>query len=354
MKNTKELPRLKGIDFSAMQVEKCAKEAGLLRISIGLSKACNLSCPYCYADGGSEEKNELSFEEILDIINQAKEAGAKTVTLVGGEPLIHPKVREIISHINQKGLTTIIFTNGTVMDKELAKFLYNNNVSIIVKFNSFDDPEIQDELVGGRKGTFQKIKKTISLLIEAKFNTGSPTRLGIESIICHKNLLQIPKIFRFTRENNIYPYIELVTVSGRGKGFSDRLTKKETKEIFQKLLEIDQKEFGYTWIPRPPQVATTCKYYLTAAYITASGKMQPCPSVSMELGDLRKERLSEIMKKPLFKKIRNMNQNLKGPCKECKYHTECYGCRGTAFNLTGDIFSSDATCWVPEEKHLIL
>jgi radical SAM protein with 4Fe4S-binding SPASM domain len=351
MKLSEDCPKLKGLDFSKEQIENCISNNSVLRLSLALSKKCNLECPFCYANEyrpnpENNNQEELSFEEIKDVIIQAKENGARTVGLVGGEPLIYPKIKEIVSFINSNNLVPLIFTNGTAMNEELAKFFYDNNVSIIVKFNSFDNPEIQDKMVGSVKGTFYKIKNTIEILTKEGFNNTIPTRLAIETVISRENISQIPNIFRFARKNNIYPYIELITPAGRGKRYLDILTKKEAKEIFYKLLRIDETEFGYTWIPRPPQVAATCKYYFTALYVKPYGKVQPCPTVNIELGNLKKEKLSEILNKPQTKQIRNMRANIKGKCKTCDYHLECYGCRGAAFNSTGGIFNEDPICWI--------
>lgn len=344
-------PQLRGLDFSKEQIERCIRDNSILRISIELSKRCNLKCPYCYANEcypnpKADQNGEFTLEKIKDVIAQAKEEGAKTITLGGGEPLIHPRIKEIVSFINSNNLVPLIFTNGTAIDEQLAKFLYDNNASLIVKFNSLDDPDIQKEMVGNIPGIFEKIQKTVSILQKIGFNKTKPTRLGIETVICKTNLSQIPKIFRFARENNIYPYVELITPAGRGKEYPGILTKEEAKGIFYKLLEIDETEFGYTWVPRPPQVAATCKYYFTAIYIASDCKVRPCPTVDIELGNLREESLRDILDKPKTRSTRNVRENIKGKCKACSYHLECYGCRGATFNYTGDIFNEDPICWI--------
>jgi len=346
----KSCPQLKGLDFSKEQIEECIKNKSILRVSLALSKKCNLKCPFCYANEcypiPEMNNQEFSFDEIKDVIIQAKKNGAKTITLVGGEPLIHPKIREIVFYINSHKIIPLIFTNGTMINEDLAKFLYDNNCSIIVKMNSLDNPDIQNQMVGNVTGTFEKIKNAISILLNLGFNKTKPTRLAIETVISKDNLSEIPKIFRFARKNNIYPYIELITPSGRGKEYPNILSQKEAKEMFYKLLEIDQKEFGYSWIPRPPQVATNCKYYFTAVYINSNGKVQPCPTVNIELGNLRREKLSEILNKPNTMKIRDVRKNITGKCKDCSHHLDCYGCRGAAFNSTGNVFSEDPICWM--------
>lgn len=344
MNLSKNCLQLRGLDFSKTEIEKCIKNNRILRLSLALSKKCNLQCLYCYAVERYPE-TELTQNEIKDVIIQAKNNGAKTITLTGGEPLIYHEIKEVISFINSNNLITIFFTNGTVMNQEFARFLFNHNASLIVKLNSFDDYKLHDELVG-KEDSFDKVNKTLSILIKTGFNKSNPTRLGVESIICRKNLSQIPKIFRFARGSNIYPYLELVTPSGKGKNYSGVLRKEEAKEIFIKLLKIDESEFGYTWIPRPPQIANTCKFYFTAIYIDSNGKVYPCPTVDIELGDIKNEGLSRILKKPKTRKIRAVRENIKGKCKICNYHSDCYGCRGATFNLTGDIFNEDPICWI--------
>jgi predicted hotdog family 3-hydroxylacyl-ACP dehydratase len=43
--------------------------------------------------------------------------------------------------------------------------------------------------------------------------------------------------------------------------------------------------------------------------------------------------------------LKNYKEMIKGPCGECEKLDECYGCRGTAFQMTGDYLASDPLCW---------
>lgn len=351
-KNCRKPPRLKGLHFLKKEILKCVRSNSLLRISLAPSKFCNLKCPFCYANaynknGKNELKDELSFREIKSIILQAKKLGAKTITLGGGEPLIYPRIKELISFINSKKLIPLVFTNGLAISKELSKFLFSKNSSIIIKLNSLDKPQIHDEMVGNIKGVQTKIRKRLDILIETGFNKTRPTRLAIESVISRRNIGEIPNIFRYARKNNIYPYLELVTPSGRGKKYSHVLSQKEAKKIFYDLLKIDKSEFGYSWTPHPPQISNSCQFFLTAIYIGANGKVQPCPTVDIELGDLRIEKLSKIIKKPLAVKFKNIKDNIKGKCKNCaKCNDFCYGCRGAAFSVNSDALDPDPICWL--------
>ena len=67
--------------------------------------------------------------------------------------------------------------------------------------------------------------------------------------------------------------------------------------------------------------------------------------MTLEVGDLRKERLKDIWKNSeLLNVIRN-RENLKGRCGKCQYRYICGGCRRRAYAYTGDIMAADPGCW---------
>jgi MoaA/NifB/PqqE/SkfB family radical SAM enzyme len=43
--------------------------------------------------------------------------------------------------------------------------------------------------------------------------------------------------------------------------------------------------------------------------------------------------------------LRNYRLTIKGPCRSCELAATCYGCRGAAYQLTGDYLASDPLCW---------
>ncbi|WP_035240507.1 radical SAM/SPASM domain-containing protein [Desulfobacter vibrioformis] len=43
--------------------------------------------------------------------------------------------------------------------------------------------------------------------------------------------------------------------------------------------------------------------------------------------------------------LKNHRQTIKGFCRTCEKSDTCYGCRGAAFQVTGDLLASDPLCW---------
>lgn len=88
------------------------KRAGLPTTFIRLY-GCNLHCSYCDTRYGCENNNytELS---ITDIVNTVKKLGLKSITLTGGEPLIHEDVNCLVQTLLKNGCQVNIETNGSV------------------------------------------------------------------------------------------------------------------------------------------------------------------------------------------------------------------------------------------------
>ncbi|MCK4258395.1 MAG: radical SAM protein [Halanaerobiales bacterium] len=340
----KQNGRIIGLDFSKKEIDAARRENKILTLDLELSRKCNLRCIYCYADSGIAPSNEITFDEIKDVIDQGIQLGIKKVSIVGGgEPLIYPHFFELIEFINSRGLEQIVFTNGLSITRELAKKLKEYQVSVVMKMNSFKE-DVQDFLAGG-KHVLSKIMAGYEILREEGFLDDDNLTLGIETVICKQNIDELPTIWRWARERGIIPYFEMLTMQGRAKEYNLAVPIEEIKELFETLLEID-KEFGFEWFPKPPIAGLTCQRNYYAILLTSLGKIQPCTGIDIEVGDIRKQPLKEIIENSeVLNNLRNMPDSLKGPCGSCEHNVQCYGCRGSAYNLTGDYLATDPLCW---------
>jgi radical SAM protein with 4Fe4S-binding SPASM domain len=331
------------LGFSDDEIKKCG--GGLLSIELEFTRKCNLKCLYCYTEAGKAAKDELSLDELKSVVAQAKDLGAKKIILLGGgEPLIYDGLIDIVDYIDSLGLQQVIFTNGTLISDEIAHYLFERNVSVIIKQNSFD-PGIQDELAGV-EGTFWRIKRGMEILREAGFPNGKAS-LGIQTVICRQNIDEVPRMWVWARERNIIPYVEILTFQGRARMNSSLLVSSErTKTLFEQLESIDNTRFDIQWKTRPTIAAFSCKRHLYSALVTAQGNVQPCTGVDISVGNIRKKPLREILAgSPVIRRLRNVYEHLEGECRDCRHSRECYGCRGNAYQITGNYLASDPTCW---------
>jgi radical SAM protein with 4Fe4S-binding SPASM domain len=338
-------PQLKGLDFSAEEIKRARKESKMLVISIETSNICNLRCIYCYTDACKKLPNELTLDEYKNVFDQAVELGAKEVAIAGaGEPLLDPNFFKILNLIEERGLYLILYTNATLIGKTTAKRLYDSPVTAVATLNSIR-PEVQNKLCGGIPWAYERMMQGIHNLMDAGFNKTNPTRIAIDSFVVKETINEAPDIFRFARKNNIFPYICRIFLSGRAKGKDLDITNEQFRDLTYKLLEIDETEFGYTWVPRPPFVASQCQLVYINMVVGIQGDVRPCYSVFINAGNIRKHSLKDIWNSNFLRDVRNMEANLKGKCGSCELKGECFGCRCRTFAMTGDVFASDPACW---------
>jgi len=77
------------------------------------TRRCNLSCTYCNEyDDYSQPVPLETVKHRLDLLGGLKTA---VITLSGGEPMLHPDLEEIISHIRRVGAMAGLITNGYLL-----------------------------------------------------------------------------------------------------------------------------------------------------------------------------------------------------------------------------------------------
>jgi radical SAM protein with 4Fe4S-binding SPASM domain len=332
------------LEFTEEEIRQAVAAERLLSMEIEFSRVCNFRCSYCYVDAGIECTNELSREEIKDVILQAKALGARKIIILGGEPSIYPHLIEMLRFLGQEGLEIEMFTNGSGIDQALAAVLAEERVRIALKLNSRNE-KIQDQLAG-KKGAWQIINRALAALQAA----GYPSKelfLAISTVICRQNIAELPAMWRWLREANIEPYFEVITPQANALGNNSlNVRPGELKELFVRLSAIDQEKFGRTWEPQPPLVGNKCMRHQVSCLVTATGDVMPCVGVTIPQGNIRHNTLTTLLKNSeVINNLKNYRQMIKGACHDCEKAAECYGCRGAAYQLTGDYLASDPTCW---------
>jgi len=121
---------------------------------------------------------------------------------------------------------------------------------------------------------------------------------------------------------------------------------KELKKVFSKLDVIDREMFDISWDINPAIAAFNCKRHLYSCLVNSQGYVQPCPGVDIQIGNIREDSLKSIMdNSKVIKDLRNIYNQIEGECRACQHRYECYGCRGNAYQITGNYLASDPLCW---------
>ena len=325
-------------------IQMAAQSNRLLTMEIEFSLRCNFNCPYCYVPQPDYFNDELTVEEIHDAITQAKALGAQKIIILGGEPTIYPHIKALVEFIRAQELEVELFTNGSGVTAELAHFLYLNRVRVVLKMNTFD-PTLQDKLAG-KKGAYDIIHSALATLKQA----GYPSQdafLAVSTVICDPNFQELPRMWQWLRDQGIAPYFEMITPQANALDNewlfvdSDRV-----HDLFKELARIDAERYGITWEPQPPLVGNKCMRHLFSCLVSSKGDVMPCVGLTASLGNIRKRPLKDILStSTILQDLKNYRNTIKGPCRTCEKSDQCYGCRGAAYQITGDYLASDPLCW---------
>jgi hypothetical protein len=59
----------------------------------------------------------LSWDNLIYIADLIQSTGGNHISLLGGEPFLHPEIADFILYLNQRGLSVAIFTSGVIPEK---------------------------------------------------------------------------------------------------------------------------------------------------------------------------------------------------------------------------------------------
>jgi GTP 3',8-cyclase len=108
-----------------LMIDPFGRSITYLRIS--LTDRCNLRCAYCMPDGtagGMPRSNFLTDNEIIRVVEAGANLGADKIRLTGGEPLVRPRVVELVRRIAAiPGIHDISLTTNAILLEKFAQLL---------------------------------------------------------------------------------------------------------------------------------------------------------------------------------------------------------------------------------------
>ncbi|RJQ82442.1 MAG: radical SAM protein [Desulfobacteraceae bacterium] len=331
-------------EFSKDAIAQAVSQNRLLSMEIEFSLRCNFRCPYCYVPHEDQLKDEMSLEEIRAVILQAKSLGAAKIIILGGEPTIYPHTLDMIGFMRANGLEVEMFSNGSGITAEFAQALHAHQVRVVMKMNSFNEA-LQNKL-SGHPNAFRIIHNALAHLKAAGYPS-STHFLAVSSIICRQNITELPRMWQWLRQQGMAPYFEIITPQANAR-LNEWLFVQppELERFFADMADLDRRLFGQTWDIQPPLVGNKCMRHQFSCLVSSQGEVRPCVGVTLPLGNVRRQPLADILSgSQVLKDLKNYRNTIKGPCRTCERAQECYGCRGAAFQMTGDYLASDPLCW---------
>ncbi len=135
--------------------------------SLDLTYRCNNACRHCWLRlpaHANEVEHELSTQEMIRIVNEARAMGCREWALSGGEPMLRPDFPEIFACITSKARTYSLNTNGTLITPETARLLIRKGNKMVALYGA--TAKTYDH-VTRHPGGFEKVMQGFRYLQEA-------------------------------------------------------------------------------------------------------------------------------------------------------------------------------------------
>ena len=320
-------------------------------VMLNVTHRCNLRCRHCavYADPGSGAgwshlavatapagvgrgpgleagaAREPSTAGLVRLIDRLAERGTRTLVFFGGEPLVRPDVRHLLSFAAARIPRVCVFTNGTLLSDELCRQLARETKEVRVSLDG-SRPEVHDEIRG--KGSFQRTLEGIRRLRHA----GHPA-VVIKTVITRRNARDVPNMVKLAKRLGVGLDVGEFVPLGRGAlhrselqvGAGPLLQAYQCVWLLADYYELPAASFNTFCRRFMARAGTSCGAGCGYVLVDSSGEVFPCEGLQYwpaRMGNLL--RADERPLRPRFGSLATSVDAFPG-CAECDLRYFCKG-----------------------------
>jgi cyclic pyranopterin phosphate synthase len=263
-------------------------------LRISLTSRCNLRCIYCHAEGEVSPNDQMSVDEIAEILRTAGTFGMKSIKFTGGEPLVRSDVVEIVQAVPET-MESSMTTNGTLLGP-LAHELKEAGLSRVNISLDTLDRERYRQIAG--KDCLQEVLNGIDAALDAGL---TPIKLNMV-VLKGINEDEVEDFIRFVRGNRdlILQLIELMEFNNcKEHGNVSRLEEdlaSRSQTIITRRMHHRKKyclEGSEIEVVRPLHNTEFCAF-CNRLRVTSDGQLKPCLLRHDNHVDIRGKRGTEL------------------------------------------------------------
>ena len=316
---------------------------------VDVTERCNLNCIHCrrhspLADGSSGEPGGVDFplDLFLALCREAKAWGVRKMILIGeGEPLLHPRLVEMVAAAKAAGCRVNLLTNGTLLNLRLAEeFIKAGLDELRVSLWASNEEEYSLLHPGVRPEMFQRALEGVRSVATAKRARKSP----VPWVVVHRPI--DPRFFR-----RIEGTLDLARqLGGDAVSFSPvkpllprdletLLTHDEEQELAGLLPRIRRKAQAagladntaeLLWrlnIGRAVWEKQPCYIGWIDIRIRVNGDVVPCDTCTWVMGNIHRSSIRDIWNSPAYRDFRRISRQPLGIVQSGRHCICDYCCR---------------------------
>jgi radical SAM protein with 4Fe4S-binding SPASM domain len=319
----------------------------LFRISLNITKRCNLKCKHCFSNSVKKIENELNTSELFKLIDQIKEIGCDYLAVGGGEPFTRKDIFDILEYAKKNNINPSVITNSLLLNKKEIEKL--NDLKIRKIKISLDGTKKNHELIRG-KNTFLPTIDKIKLI--RKYFKG---HIQLGTTLNSKNIKEYKEIIKIA-ENLKVDSLRLSPVIPFGRMLKNKKLLLSQEDFIIFINEIKNIKNTKIKLDLPDKTRLQrknkgfgCHCGKETCWILENGDFYPCVfwGEKYKLGNIKKDKLVDLWKRS--QEVSNLCGN--DICNICSNYEKCKGgCRARAFYEYNDINAIDPFCILKKNK----
>ena len=278
-----------------------------------ITSVCNLACSFCPPT--ERQKQFLSVDDFSKRLDQIKPHTDYIYLHVKGEPLLHPKIDQLLDISHEKGFKVNITTNGTLLRKAKHKIINKPALrQMNFSLHSFDGHEGSTDKEGYVGSILSFIKEATAqsdLIVSLRLWNLTEDNLTNVQKKRNREVLEI-----IEKEFNLDYKIEEKVVPGTGVKIAERIYINQDIEFkWPSLHEEEDDGKGF------------CHGLRNQAGILANGTVIPCcldGEGVINLGNINDTNFSEIIEGERANNLYNgfsRREAVEELCRKCGYRT---------------------------------
>lgn len=307
-------------------------------VELEITNACTHRCPYCYL-GDISSQNPVRFSDfntICRIIDKLNKYGVKMIALLGGDPVLHPRIVDIMRYIkSSSNIKVSIMSNTLAFDpslsiEKLSKLI--DNIDLTLHGKTAHEHEIYCH---AKKGLYDEIMTKLQTYIDL----GTNVNVAINLIPSTYN--KIYDMVKAVRDRGVhFTALLLQRIIPLGRAQEKDIYNLTKKQISEALSQIEQceKEFNVeiSFEDPYPLCCIDKKYFrymkgcpegISRLPIKGDGGVSLC-GVSSEtnLGNILTDSYEKIWENnEHYMKFRTATFLTNSECLDCPYKAVCRG-----------------------------
>jgi pyruvate-formate lyase-activating enzyme len=152
------------------------------RMYIESTNVCNLQCVMCPNGLGqlNRRKGFMDYGLFTEIVDEMAPHVQMTTLHIWGEPLLHPRIFDMISYCSSHKLHSEISTNATLLTEEASRQILDARIGAIYLCLDGATRETYEQV--RRRADFDQVSANIRRFIEMKNMRGSGPRVSVQII----------------------------------------------------------------------------------------------------------------------------------------------------------------------------